>query len=100
MIWEIGVLLAGIGFLILCIFAAVTIRDFGATAKRFERVMLDKNGEILTIIDNSASISENVDTITENAAKATNIVNVATSVFQAVKAKHAQEESGENKNEQ
>lgn len=99
MIWEIGVLLAGIGVLILCIFTAVTIRDFGATAKRFERVMLDKNGEIQTIIDNSASISGNVDTITENAAKATNIVNVATSVFQAVRGIHNQEESGEQEHE-
>ena len=40
--WEIGVLLAGIGFLILCIFGAVTLRDFGYAAKRISHI-LDEN---------------------------------------------------------
>ena len=40
--WEIGVLLAGIGFLILCIFGAVTHRDFGYAAKRIIHI-LDEN---------------------------------------------------------
>ena len=32
--WEIGVVLAGIGFLNLCIFGAVTLRDFGYAANQ------------------------------------------------------------------
>lgn len=79
-IWQMGVLLAGIGVLILCIFAATTIRDLGSAIKRFERILMDKNAEIETIIENSASITDSVDGITSNISKATNIVGIVSSV--------------------
>ena len=61
--WEIGVLLAGIGFLILCIFGAVTLRDFGYAAKRISHI-LDENEksikEITDSVDNVFTTSEKV----------------------------------------
>ena len=79
-VWQIGVHLAGIGFLILCIFAATTVRDVGGAIKRMERILTDKNAEIESIIENSVSITNSVDGIASNVNKATNIVGLVASV--------------------
>ncbi len=99
MIWEVGVLLAGIGVLILCICAGIMLRDFGMTMKSLTRISLDKKGEIESILDHSASITENLDTITENAAKVTSVVTIATEIIKAVKERKNEQkdfEEGEN----
>jgi len=88
MIWEVGILLGGIGVLILCICAGIMLRDFGMTMKSLTRISLDKKGEIESIIDNSASITENVDTITANAAKVTSIVTIVAEVMRIMKEKN------------
>lgn len=88
MIWEVGILLGGIGVLILCICAGIMLRDFGMTIKSLTRISLDKKGEIESIIDNSASITENVDTITANAAKVTSIVTIVAEVMRVMKEKN------------
>lgn len=80
MIWEVGILLIGIGILILCIFAATTIRDVGASIKRIDRILTDKNGEIETLINNAASISTEVDGIVSNVNKVTDVVGMVSSV--------------------
>lgn len=87
MIWEVGILLAGIGVLILCICAGIMLRDFGMTLKSITRISLDKKGEIENIIENSASITENIDTITQNAAKVTSVVTIVTEVMKVMKEK-------------
>lgn len=61
--WEIGALLAGIGFLILCIFAAVTLRDFGYTAKRINHILDDNEKSIKEITENVAEITDSVDSV-------------------------------------
>ncbi|MDO5061607.1 MAG: DUF948 domain-containing protein [Peptostreptococcaceae bacterium] len=78
-IWEVGILLMGIGVLILCIFAATTIRDLGATFKRIDRMLTDHNGQIETIITNAANISTEVDGIATNVNKATDVVGMVSS---------------------
>ncbi|MDO5095392.1 MAG: hypothetical protein Q4D65_02430 [Peptostreptococcaceae bacterium] len=80
MIWEVGILLIGIGILILCIFTATTIRDIGASIKRIDRILTDKDGEIETIINNAASISTEVDGIVANVNKVTNVAGIVGSV--------------------
>lgn len=95
MIWEIGILLAGIGVLILCIFAATMLRDFGSAAKDLSRIIVQKNGEIDQIITHSANITGNIDTITENAAKVTSIVTVATAVIKAMKEKNHEDKQND-----
>lgn len=79
-VWQMGILLAGIGFLILCIFAATTLRDLGSTMRRIERIIADKNGEIESIIEKSVSITDSVDVIAGNVSKATNVVGVVSSL--------------------
>lgn len=99
MIWEVGVLLGGIGVLILCICGGIMLRDFGMTMKSLTRISLDKKGEIEAILDNTASITDNLDTITENAAKVTSVVTIATEIVKAVKEKRSEQsnfEEGEN----
>lgn len=83
-VWQMGVLLAGIGVLILCIFAATTIRDLGSAIKRIERILTDKNGEIEHIINNSASITDSVDGIAANINKATNVVGIVSSISSGI----------------
>ncbi|MGB5823600.1 MAG: DUF948 domain-containing protein [Proteocatella sp.] len=98
MIWEVGILLAGIGILILCICAGMMLRDIGMTMKSVTRISLDKKGEIESIIENSASITGNIDTITQNAAKVTSIVTILTEVMRVMKEKrsdHKEQEEGE-----
>lgn len=80
MLWEVGILLMGIGVLILCIFAATTIRDLGATFKRIDRMLTDKNGEIETIITNTANITTEVDGIASNVNRFTDISGIVESV--------------------
>lgn len=84
MIWEVGILLIGIGILILCIFTATTIRDIGASIKRIDRILTDKDGEIETIIDNAASISTEVDGIVANVNKVTNVAGIVGSVSSGI----------------
>jgi len=95
MIWEVGILLGGIGVLILCICAGMMLRDIGMTMKSVTRISLNKKGEIESIIDNSASITEHVDTITANAAKVTSIVTIATEVIRVIKEKHGEQKERE-----
>lgn len=83
-VWQMGVLLAGIGVLILCIFAATAIRDLGSAIKRLERILLDKNGEIETIIEKSAAITDNVDGITSNINRATDVVGIVSSLSSGI----------------
>lgn len=61
--WEIGVLLAGIGFLILCIFGAVTLRDFGYAAKRISHILDENEKSIKEITDSVADITDSVDNV-------------------------------------
>ena len=91
-VWQMGVLLAGIGFLILCIFAATTIRDVGSAIKRVERIITDKNGEIESIIEKSVSITESVDGITSNINKATNVVGIVSSISAGIASKFGSKE--------
>lgn len=84
MIWEVGILLIGIGILILCIFTATTIRDVGASIKRIDRILTDKDGEIETIINNAASISTEVDGIVANVNKVTNVAGIVGSVSSGI----------------
>ncbi len=84
MIWEVGILLIGIGILILCIFTATTIRDVGASIKRIDRILTDKDGEIQTIINNAASISTEVDGIVANVNKVTNVAGIVGSVSSGI----------------
>lgn len=93
MIWEVGILLMGVGVLILCIFAATTVRDLGASIKRIDRILTDKNGEIQTIITNAAEISTEVSGITANVNKATNIVGIVSSVAGIINKKKNQDET-------
>ena len=95
MIWEVGILLGGIGVLILCICAGMMLRDAGMTLKSVTRISLEKKGEIESIIDHSAAITENIDTITNNAAKVTSVVSIATEVAKAVWNKNAYKEESE-----
>ncbi|MDO4710731.1 MAG: DUF948 domain-containing protein [Peptostreptococcaceae bacterium] len=83
-IWELGILLMGIGVLILCIFAATTIRDLGATFKKIDRMLTDRNGEIDTIITNAASISTEVEGIAQNVNKVTDITGFVGSVTESI----------------
>ncbi len=83
-VWEIGILLMGIGVLILCIFAATTVRDLGASIKRIDRMLTDKNGEIETIINNTASITTEVEGITANINKVTDVVGIVSSVSSGI----------------
>lgn len=61
--WEIGVLLAGIGFLILCIFGAVTLRDFAYTAKKINQILEDNEKSIKEITGSVAEITDSVDNV-------------------------------------
>lgn len=83
-IWEVGILLMGIGVLILCIFVATTIRDLGSTFKRIDRMLTDHNGQIETIITNAANISTEVDGIATNVNKATDVVGMVSSFSSGV----------------
>ena len=83
-VWQMGVLLAGIGVLILCIFAATANRELGSAIKRLERILLDKNGEIETIIEKSAAITDNVDGITSNINRATDVVGIVSSLSSGI----------------
>ena len=83
-LWEVGILLMGIGVLILCIFAATTVRDLGASIKRIDRMLTDKNGQIETIIDNAASISTDVEGIMANINKVTDVVGFVSSVSSGI----------------
>lgn len=99
MIWEVGVLLAGIGVLFFGICGGIMLRDFGVTIRSLTRISVDKKGEIESILDHSAAITENLDTITENAAKVTSVVTIATEVIKAVKERQSEKkeyEEGEN----
>lgn len=96
MIWEVGVLLMGVGILILCIFTATTIRDLGGTIKRIERILADKNGEIETIINKSASITNSVDGIVTNVNKATNVVGIVTAVSAGIASKFKHDNQNED----
>ncbi len=96
-VWQMGVLLAGIGILILCIFAATTIRDVGSAIKRIERILADKNGEIEAIINNSASITDSVDGIASNINKATNIVGIVSSVSSHIADRFSSDAKDKNK---
>lgn len=73
-IWEIGVLLAGIGFLILCIFAAVSLRDFGVLARRMERMIEESEEDIRSISQAVAGISENVEIVSARVEKVVTLV--------------------------
>ena len=42
MIWEVGILLGGIGVIILCICAGMMIRDEGMTLKIVTRISIEK----------------------------------------------------------
>lgn len=75
------------------------LRDFGVTIRSLTRISVDKKGEIESILDHSAAITENLDTITENAAKVTSVVTIATEVIKAVKERQSEKkeyEEGEN----
>lgn len=80
MIWEIGVLLMGIGVLILCIFAATTIRDAGSAIKNTERILIDKKNELETMIDSTSKIMQDVEVITNRVNNLTDISNITNAV--------------------
>lgn len=80
MIWEIGILLMGIGVLILCIFAATTIRDAGSAIKNTERILIDKKNELEIMIDSTSKIMQDVEVITNRVNNLTDLSAIANSV--------------------
>lgn len=68
-IWEIGILLAGIGLLILCIFTGVTIRDFGILAKKLDKIIDANEEEIKMISKSTAGIANSIDSISARVDK-------------------------------
>lgn len=73
-IWEMGIFLAGIGLLILCIFTAVTIRDFGVLAKKLDKVIDENEDEIKMISKSAAGIAGNLDSISTRVEKVVSIL--------------------------
>lgn len=76
-IWEIGIVLIGIGFLILCIYLSSTIKSVDNTVKKVE-VLVDTNvKEIGQIIGSVAGITTSVDTIVGGATRIVGLVSGA-----------------------
>lgn len=80
MLWEVGVLLMGIGVLILCIFAATTIRDAGSAIKNAEKLLIDKRNELEMMIDSTSKIMQDVEVMTNRVNNLTNISNIVSTV--------------------
>lgn len=74
-IWEIGVVLIGIGFLVVCINLAFTIKDVDATVKKIELIVDENVREIGDIIGNVAGITSSVDTLIGGATRIVGIVS-------------------------
>lgn len=68
--WEIGVLLMGIGILIVCIFLATTIKDLGLTLKKVNQMLDENERSIHDIINNAANITGSVDSVVSTSQKA------------------------------
>ncbi|MGL5439313.1 MAG: hypothetical protein ACRDA4_02875 [Filifactoraceae bacterium] len=68
-IWEMGIFLSGIGVLILCIFTATTIRDFGILAKKLDKMIDDNEEELKVISRSTAGIVESLDSISSRVDK-------------------------------
>ena len=78
--WEVGILLMGIGVLILCIFAATTIRDAGSAIKNTERILIDKKNELEMMIDSTSKIMQDVEVITNRVNNLTNLSGIVSTV--------------------
>lgn len=68
--WEIGVLLIGIGVLIVCIFLATTIKDLGLTLKKVNQMLDENERSIHDIMNNAANITGSVDDVVSTSQKA------------------------------
>ncbi len=79
--WEVGILLIGIGVLILCIFLAVTVRDLGVTLKNFNQILTENEKYISEIAENTAGITGSVD----NVMSASEKIVKALATFGAIK---------------
>ena len=62
-IWELGIVMIGLGFLIVCINLAFTIKNVDNTVKKVELLVDDNLSEIGQIIGSVAGITTSVDTI-------------------------------------
>ena len=76
-IWELGIVMRGLGFLIVCINLAFTIKNVDNTVKKVELLVDDNLSEIGQIIGSVAGITTSVDTIVGSATKIVGLVSSA-----------------------
>ncbi len=76
-IWELGIVMIGIGFLIVCIYLSFTIKSVDNTVKKVELLVDDNIREIGQIIGSVAGITTSIDTIVGGATKIVGLVSGA-----------------------
>lgn len=74
-IWELGILLAGIGFFILCLNLAFTIKNLNSTVKKVDLLVDNNTNDIGDIIENVAGITSAVDEILVGVTKIIGVVS-------------------------
>lgn len=74
-IWEIGVLLVGLGFLFVCINLAFVIKTLDNTVRRVEGIVEESSRDIGDIIENVAGITTSANMIIGSLTKIAGLVS-------------------------
>lgn len=75
-IWEVGILIMGIGILILCIYLGSTLKELALLLRRINDILIENQSEIKILLTNITGITTDVTGIMSNVRKLFNVAKI------------------------